>query len=99
MEVQLCCSNARTDAAEGSASVKFRERSFQTEIPSILANVCSLLNKMDEQQLLNRINKDFSNLAVLCFSETWLSEGIPDNALHLLGFQLFRADRIAELTG
>ncbi len=39
------------------------------------------------------------NLCALCFSETWLSEAIPDNALHLPGYQLFRADRIMELTG
>ncbi len=41
---------------------------------------------------------DFSNSAVLCFTETF-SETIPDNVLHLPGYQLFRSDRITELTG
>ncbi len=40
-----------------------------------------------------------SNSAALCFTETWLSEAIPDNALHLPSYKLFRAYRIAELTG
>ncbi len=53
---------------------------------------------MDEQLLLTHTNKDFSKSAALCFTETWLSAAIPDNTLHLPGFQLFRADRIAELT-
>ncbi len=56
------------------------------------------LNKLDELRL-TRTNKDFSNSAALCFTETWLSEAIPDNALHLPGYQLFRSDRITELTG
>ncbi len=34
----------------------------------------------------------------LCFTETWLSEVIPGNTLHLPGYQLFRADLIAKLT-
>ncbi len=51
---------------------------------------------MDE---LTRTNKDFSNSAALCFTETWLSEAIPDNGLHLPGYQLSRVDHIMELTG
>ncbi|KAL0152504.1 hypothetical protein M9458_052227, partial [Cirrhinus mrigala] len=35
----------------------------------------------------------------LCFTETWLNDAIPDGALHLPGYQLFRADRDAESTG
>ncbi len=80
--------------------VKLRERSFRTALPSIhLANLRSLPNKTDELLLLTRTNKDFSNSAALCFTETWLTETIPDNALHLPGYQLFRSDRITELTG
>ncbi|KAK3526509.1 hypothetical protein QTP70_030658, partial [Hemibagrus guttatus] len=59
----------------------------------------SLPNKMDELPLLSRTNKDFSNSAALCFTESWLNDAIPDNALNLPGFQLFRADRVAESAG
>ncbi|CAM4574253.1 unnamed protein product [Leuciscus chuanchicus] len=80
--------------------VKLRQRGFRTALPSIhLANVRSLPNKMDELLLLSRKNKDFTNSAALCFTETWLNEAIPDSALHLPDFQLFRADRDMESTG
>ncbi|KAL0153349.1 hypothetical protein M9458_051345 [Cirrhinus mrigala] len=48
---------------------------------------------------VTRTNKDFSNSAALCFTETWLNDAIPDGALHLPGYQLFRADRDTESTG
>ncbi len=53
---------------------------------------------MDELLLLSRTNKDFSNSAALCFTETWLNDAIPDSVLHLPNFQLIRADRNAEST-
>ncbi|KAL0146691.1 hypothetical protein M9458_058031 [Cirrhinus mrigala] len=90
----------RKRGKRAGALVKLRDRGFRTALPSIhLANLRSLPNKMDELLLLNRINKDFSKSAALCFTETWLSESIPDNGLHISGFQLFRSDRSAELTG
>ncbi len=54
---------------------------------------------MDELLLLSQTNKDFSNSAALCFTETWLNDAIPDSVLHLPNFQLIRADRNAESTG
>ncbi|KAK3548505.1 hypothetical protein QTP70_013354 [Hemibagrus guttatus] len=66
-------------------------------LPSIhLVNLRSLPNKMDKLLLLSRTNKDFSNSVALCFTESWLNDAIPDNALNLPGFQLLRADRVAE---
>ncbi len=68
-------------------------------LPSIhLANLRSLPNNTDEL-LLTRTNEDFSNSAALCFTETGVSEAILDNVLHFPGYQLFRSDRITELTG
>ncbi len=67
------------------ALVKLRQRGLRTPLPSIhLANLRSLPNKTDELLLLSRTNKDFSNSAALCFTETWLNDTIPDSALHLL---------------
>ncbi|KAI2644150.1 RNA-directed DNA polymerase from mobile element jockey [Labeo rohita] len=78
----------RKRGKHAGALVKLCNRGFRTALPSIhLANLRSLPNKMDELLLLNRINKDFA------------FESIPDNGLHISGFQLFRSDRIAELTG
>ena len=80
--------------------VKLRHRGLRTPLPSIhLANLRSLPNKMDELLLLSGTNRDFANSAVLCFTETWLNDTIPDNGLHLPGFLLQRADRDKELSG
>ncbi|KAK3505617.1 hypothetical protein QTP70_004731 [Hemibagrus guttatus] len=69
-------------------------------LPSIhLENLRSLPNKMDELLLLSRTNKNFSNSAALCFTESWLNDAIPDNALNLLGFQLFRELQVTESAG
>uniref|UniRef100_A0A8C6P8Y0 Reverse transcriptase domain-containing protein n=1 Tax=Nothobranchius furzeri TaxID=105023 RepID=A0A8C6P8Y0_NOTFU len=54
---------------------------------------------MDKLLLLNRTNRDFAHSAVLCFTETWLSDLIPDNGLYLPGFCLHRADREKEPPG
>ncbi|KAK3507917.1 hypothetical protein QTP70_002915, partial [Hemibagrus guttatus] len=94
------CFKKRKRGKQAGALVKLRQRGFRTVLPSIhLANLRSLPNKMDELLLLSRTNKDFSNSAALCFTESWLNDAIPDSALNLPGFQLFRADRVAESAG
>ncbi len=78
--------------------VKLRQHGLRTALPSIhLANLRSLPNKTDKL-LLSWTNKDFSNSAALCFTETWLNDAIPDSVLHLPSFQLIRVDRDAEST-
>uniref|UniRef100_A0A1A8CJ36 Reverse transcriptase domain-containing protein n=2 Tax=Nothobranchius kadleci TaxID=1051664 RepID=A0A1A8CJ36_NOTKA len=80
--------------------VRLRRRGSRTPLPGIfLSNVRSLSNKTDELALLMRRNRDFSSSSVLCFTETWINEQIPDCALHLEGFQLIRADRQRVLSG
>ncbi|KAK3560705.1 hypothetical protein QTP86_014734, partial [Hemibagrus guttatus] len=72
----------RKRGKETGALVKLRQRGFRTVLPSIhLENLRSLPNKMDELLLLSRTNKDFSNSAALCFTESWLNDAIPDSAL------------------
>ncbi len=93
-------SRRRKRGKRAGALVKSRQCGFRPPLPSIhLANLRSLANKSDELQLLTRTNKDFLNSAALCFTETWLNRAIPDSALHLAGFQLFRADRVTETSG
>ncbi len=51
--------------------VKLCQRGLRMPLPSIhLANLRSLPNKTDKLLLLSRTNKDFSNSAALCFTET-----------------------------
>ncbi len=90
----------RRQGKRAGALVKLRRQGLRMLLPCIhLANLRSLPNKTDELLLLSRLNKDFSNSAALCFTETWLNGTIPDSALHLLNFQLIRADCDAESTG
>ncbi len=92
-------SQTHTQTEKREAPVKLRESGFRTALSSIhLANLWSLPNKTDELLLLTCTNKDFFKLFfALCFTETWLSEAIPDNVLPFPGYQLFRADCITEL--
>lgn len=78
------CFWARRRGKRAGALVKLRQRGFRTALPSIhLANLRSLPNKIDELILLSQTNRDFLHSAALCFTETWLNDAIPDNALHL----------------
>ncbi|KAL0165991.1 hypothetical protein M9458_037835 [Cirrhinus mrigala] len=90
----------RRRGKRAGALVKLRQRGFRMSLPGIhLANLRSLPNKTDELLLLSRTNKDFSHSAALCFTETWLNAAIPDSAIHLPGYQLFRGDHDTESTG
>ncbi len=90
----------RRRGKRAGALVKLRQRGLRTPLPSIhLANLPSLPNKTDKLLLLSRTNKDFSNSAALCFTETWLNDAIPDSVLHLPNFQLIRSDCDTESTG
>ncbi len=94
------CFRTHRRGKRAGALMKLRQRGLRTALPSIhLANLRFLPKKTDELLLLSWTNKDFSNSAALCFTETWLNDAIPDSSLHLPGFQLFRADRDAESTG
>ncbi len=70
----------RRRGKRAGALVKLRQRGLRTPLPSIhLANLRSLPNKTGKLLLLSRTNKDFSNSAALCFTETWLNDAIPDS--------------------
>ena len=74
--------------------MRLRQRGLRTPLSGIiLSDVRSLINKMDELQLLLGRNRDFSS------SQTWLCGLISGSALQLAGFQLHRADRDTELSG
>lgn len=67
-------------------------------LPGIfLSNLRSLCIKLEELQLLVRKNREFHPSSVLCSTETLLCGSIPDTALQLAGFTVFRADHDTEL--
>ena len=60
------------------------------EVPSILStNIRNLSNKIDELHQVAIHNKT----DVICITESWLSQLIPDSAVSLPGFLLLRNDR------
>ena len=58
-----------------------------------MGNVRSLANKTDELAGLVRTQRVYRESSVLCFTETWLHEDIPDVNVTVDGFQTVRADR------
>ena len=62
-------------------------------LPSIMKrNMRSLENKVDELETQRRTNLEFLHNRLMCFTETWLQEHIPDSGISLPGFQTIRAD-------
>ena len=61
---------------------------------SIMGNVRSLPNKMEELTVLTRLQRVYRECSLyMCFTETWLSELSQDSHVTLYRLQLVRADR------
>ena len=61
-----------------------------SRIPTIfVSNIRSIAPKIDELECV--VNQNDSD--IVCITETWLSDEIPDNAIAMHGFSLFRKDR------
>ena len=59
-------------------------------LPSLLlSNIRSLAPKVDELEMVASLNE----VSIICITETWLTPNIPDSALLLPNFFLFRNDR------
>ncbi|XP_054643394.1 uncharacterized protein LOC129187756 isoform X1 [Dunckerocampus dactyliophorus] len=79
---------------------KKRKRRYKPCLPSvIMRNVRSLPNKMEELTTLTRLQREYRECSLMCFTETWLSELSPDSHVTLDRFQLVRVDRNATESG
>ena len=59
-------------------------------LPTVLmANVRSLSPKVDELGMIAHVN----SVDIIAVTETWLTSDIPDNAVDIPNFNLFRKDR------
>ena len=84
------------------AGIKARLKTKPTRpaVPTILlSNVRSLENKLDELRLMRGSLKVWRDCCLFIFTESWLHENIPDEAVQLEGTTLFRADRDAASSG
>ncbi|XP_053493480.1 uncharacterized protein LOC128615428 [Ictalurus furcatus] len=81
------------------AGLKRRERKkrYKPFIPSVITgNVRSLSNKMEELTALTRLQREYRECSIMCFTKTWLNDLSTDSLVTLDGFQLVRADRKAK---
>ncbi|XP_036439332.1 uncharacterized protein LOC118816846 [Colossoma macropomum] len=80
--------------------VRLRRRAHRPPLPTILlANVQSLENKLCELHARVAFQREIRDCSVICLTETWLSDKVPDNAIEPAGFSLHRADRTKQLSG
>ena len=71
-----------------STSYVARDNNFQ--LPTLLvANVRSIINKIDELELVAQINQ----VEVICITESWLNTSVVDSMISLSNFIQFRNDR------
>ncbi|CAJ1081508.1 uncharacterized protein LOC121656906 [Xyrichtys novacula] len=79
---------------------RMKKRKFKPYIPAVITgNVRSLANKVDELEALTRTQREYRESSIMCFTETWLHEQIPDSNVTIPGFQTVRADRDTAATG
>ena len=80
--------------------MRLSQAPHRAPLPSLLlANVRSLVHKMDELRLWITNNKRIMNTNIILITESWLNDGVPDSAIELQGLQFIRSDRTAEDCG
>lgn len=90
----------RKRGSRGGVRVRNRRRGHKPVLPSVtMGNVRSLVNKADELTACLKFDRTFRQTSLLCLSETWLSDRIPDSHVEMEGFALHRMDRDQASTG
>lgn len=73
-------------------SEKAWRRTYRPALPSIImGKICSLNNKFEELEALVKRQKVYREASLLCFSETWLQDSVPDYITSISGFRTIRA--------
>ncbi|KAI4904532.1 hypothetical protein NFI96_034261 [Prochilodus magdalenae] len=84
----------RTGKSRAKRRRLMEKKGYKPRLPTlIMGNVRSLANKMDELAALAMSQKEYRQCSLMCFSETWLHQDIPDDNVSITGFQTVRADR------
>ena len=69
----------RKRGKRGGVRVLTKKRGFNPYLPVIITgNVRSLYNKMDELSAWKEHDRRYETSRLLCFTETWLHEDIPE---------------------
>ena len=71
-----------------------RANASQPALPSILLpNISSLENRLDYIRLQQTTQQDIKDCCAYIFTDTWLSDRVPDASIQLDGLALHRTDR------
>ncbi|KAI4891531.1 hypothetical protein NFI96_008442, partial [Prochilodus magdalenae] len=94
------CARPQKRGKRAGVRTRLTSKPARAALPSILlSNVCSLENKLDCIRLQRTTRRESSDCCVFVFTETWLSDRVPDAAIQLDGLASFRADRDSALCG
>ena len=70
----------RKRGRKGGLRARLKRRMFRPPLPTVvLGNVRSLSNKTEELQGNAKFLCEYKDSCVMCFTETWLTDQIPDN--------------------
>lgn len=98
-ELDIIGVKTRKRGRRGGTKVKNRRREYKPVFPSvIMGNVRSLCNKVDELSACVRYDRTYRQSSLMCFTESWLTEKIPESHVKLDGFTLHRLDRDLSVT-
>lgn len=87
----------RKRGKKGGVRQRVRKRGFKPPLPSIVFGIVrSLPNKIDELRANIRFLHEYRESCLLCFTETWLHENIPDSAIDIGDYEIIRGDRTSE---
>ncbi|KAK2919151.1 hypothetical protein Q8A73_003522 [Channa argus] len=90
------CSRKRKRGKWAGVRARLNANPSRPALPSILlSNVCSLDNKLDYIRLQRTTRREFRDCCIFVFTETWLSDTVPEAAIQLDGLTVFHADRNA----
>ncbi|XP_063344797.1 interferon-induced very large GTPase 1-like [Pelmatolapia mariae] len=94
------CARKRKRGKRAGVRARLKTNPSRPALPSIiLSNVCSLDNELDYIRLQQATQREVRDCCVFVFTETWLSDRVPDPSIQLNGLASFRADRNAALCG
>ena len=85
--------------SRGGVKNRLKRNGIRTPLPAIiLSNLRSINNKIDELTALSKFDKDFRESALICFTETWLTDKEEHENINIEGFECIRHDRDVNLT-
>lgn len=85
-------SKLKKTGSRGGIRERIRRRGHKHPLPIMtLSNVRSLSNKMNELMAKLEYDRDYRQSNLICLTETWLKEDLPDP--NLPGYMLIRTDR------